>query len=78
MQHGVIENEYVKSVSAHSTYFHNTDIVDFVMDVAGQSNPEVIDITSDKTQHEFTLFARLSAYMSDSSIEMEHPDYLRR
>lgn len=47
MQHGVIDNEYLKAVSAHSTYFHNTDIVDFVIDIAGQSNTEVIDLTSD-------------------------------
>ena len=33
LQPGVIENEYLSAVSAHSSYFVNQDVIDFVMDL---------------------------------------------
>jgi len=48
LQPGVIDNEYITAVTAHSTYFQNTDIIDFIMDVAGQEEGVVIDLTNDE------------------------------
>jgi len=48
LQPGVIDNEYITAVTAHSTYFQNTDIIDFIMDVAGQEEDVVIDLTNDE------------------------------
>lgn len=31
---GLIENEYVSSVSAHSSYFSNSDVIDFIVGIA--------------------------------------------
>lgn len=47
LQPSLIDNEYVKSVTAHSTYFQQTDIIDFVIDITGQIDREVIDLTGD-------------------------------
>ena len=48
LQPSLIDNEYIKAVTAHSTYFSNTDIIDFVIDVTGRDDEnEVIDLTGD-------------------------------
>uniref|UniRef100_A0A6V0AGG1 DDHD domain-containing protein n=1 Tax=Pseudo-nitzschia australis TaxID=44445 RepID=A0A6V0AGG1_9STRA len=47
LQPGFIENEYLSAVKAHSTYFQNTDIIDFVIDVTGREGRIVIDLTID-------------------------------
>jgi len=47
LQPGVIDSEYISAVTAHSSYFQNMDIIDFAMDIAGQTNI-VIDLTTDE------------------------------
>ena len=38
LQPSVIDNEYVSAVLAHSTYFCNYDVIDFVIDLASGDN----------------------------------------
>lgn len=45
LQPGVIENEYLASVSAHSNYFCNHDIMDFISDLTAAK--PVVDLTND-------------------------------
>lgn len=46
LQPNLIDNEYIKAVTAHSTYFQQTDIIDFVIDITGQiDKDEIIDLT---------------------------------
>jgi hypothetical protein len=33
-------------VTAHSTYFQNTDVIDFVIDITEKVDQEVIDLTA--------------------------------
>lgn len=51
LQPSVIDNEYIRAVTAHSVYFQNTDIIDFAIDITGQvdgeSNEMAIDLTAD-------------------------------
>ena len=48
LQPGVIENEYLSAVSAHSSYFVNQDVIDFVIDLtdASPDTPAVDDSLS--------------------------------
>ena len=32
IQPGMIDNEYISAVTAHSSYFSNDDIIDFIID----------------------------------------------
>jgi len=54
LQPSLIDNEYIKAVTAHSTYFQNTDIIDFAIDITGRDDKEVIDLTgtADETWEE--------------------------
>lgn len=45
LQPRVIDNEYISAVTAHSSYFQNTDIIDFVIDLADRKGDELIDLT---------------------------------
>jgi hypothetical protein len=46
LQPRVIDNEYISAVTAHSSYFQNTDIIDFIIDIADQrQGDDVIDLT---------------------------------
>jgi hypothetical protein len=49
LQPRVIDNEYVSAVLAHSSYFTNTDVIDYVIDLTTRSKLEqlhdVIDLT---------------------------------
>ena len=51
----MIDNEYISAVTAHSTYFFNTDIIDFVIDVASQEQQIVIDLTIDENDKNATM-----------------------
>lgn len=55
LQPSVIDNEYISAVTAHSTYFCNTDIIDFVIDVASQEQHIVIDLTIDENDKNATM-----------------------
>ena len=46
LQPRIIESEYVSAVMAHSSYFQNTDVMDFVIDLV-QRQEDVIDLTTD-------------------------------
>lgn len=46
LQPSLIDNEYIKAVTAHSTYFQNTDVIDFVIDITEKVDQEVIDLTA--------------------------------
>lgn len=46
LQPGVIDNEYISAVTAHSTYFHNTDVIDFLIDVTDSVSDTFIDLTT--------------------------------
>ena len=48
LQPRVIDNEYLSAVTAHSSYFQNTDITDFIMDLV-QRKEDIIDLTTDET-----------------------------
>jgi hypothetical protein len=48
LQPRVIDNEYLSAVTAHSSYFTNTDITDFIMDLV-QREEDIIDLTTDET-----------------------------
>ncbi|CAB9516223.1 SEC23-interacting protein [Seminavis robusta] len=39
LQRGVVDNEYISAVMAHSSYFVNTDVLDFFIDLAGPFPP---------------------------------------
>lgn len=45
LQPRVIDNEYISAVTAHSSYFQNTDIIDFVIDLVDRKE-DVIDLTA--------------------------------
>lgn len=47
LQPSLIDNEYVRAVTAHSTYFFQTDIVDFLIDITNEADNEIIDLTED-------------------------------
>mmetsp|Transcript_224 Transcript_224/g.283 ORF Transcript_224/g.283 Transcript_224/m.283 type:complete len:528 (-) Transcript_224:50-1633(-) len=51
LQPGVIENEYLSAVSAHSVYFNNQDIFDFIIDLTTSTPPSTQDdeISSNKS-----------------------------
>ena len=40
LQPGVIDNEYISAVTAHSTYFSNNDCLDFIIDLANPDKKE--------------------------------------
>mmetsp|Transcript_4482 Transcript_4482/g.11250 ORF Transcript_4482/g.11250 Transcript_4482/m.11250 type:complete len:470 (-) Transcript_4482:1798-3207(-) len=46
LQPRIIESEYVSAVMAHSSYFQNTDVMDFVIDLV-ERQEDVIDLTTD-------------------------------
>lgn len=48
LQPRVIDSEYISAVTAHSSYFQNSDVIDFVMDLV-QRKEDVIDLTTDQT-----------------------------
>jgi len=48
LQPRVIDSEYISAVTAHSQYFQNTDVLDFVMDLV-QREEDIIDLTTDET-----------------------------
>eukprot|EP00531_Pseudo-nitzschia_arenysensis_P009879 CAMPEP_0116120120 /NCGR_PEP_ID=MMETSP0329-20121206/3010_1 /TAXON_ID=697910 /ORGANISM="Pseudo-nitzschia arenysensis, Strain B593" /LENGTH=689 /DNA_ID=CAMNT_0003613877 /DNA_START=117 /DNA_END=2189 /DNA_ORIENTATION=+ len=53
LQPNLIDNEYIKAVTAHSTYFQQTDIIDFVIDITEQiDKDEVIDLTIGEDEDE--------------------------
>jgi hypothetical protein len=50
LQPNVIDSEYVSAVLAHSSYFSNTDIIDYTIDltrIKPSTQPDVIDLTGD-------------------------------
>lgn len=48
LQPRVIDNEYISAVTAHSSYFQNTDVLDFVVDLVDRrGEEEVIDLTNE-------------------------------
>jgi DDHD domain len=48
LQPRVIDSEYISAVTAHSSYFQNSDVTDFVMDLV-QRKEDIIDLTTDET-----------------------------
>jgi phospholipase DDHD1 len=46
IQPRVIESEYISAVTAHSSYFQNTDVIDFIIDLVHREE-EIIDLTTD-------------------------------
>ncbi|KAG7374655.1 DDHD domain containing protein [Nitzschia inconspicua] len=48
LQPRVIDNEYISAVTAHSGYFLNSDVTDFIMDL-GLRKEDIIDLTTDET-----------------------------
>ena len=48
LQPRVIDSEYISAVTAHSSYFDNSDVMDFVMDLI-QRKEDIIDLTTDET-----------------------------
>jgi len=46
LQPRVIDSEYISAVTAHSSYFQNTDVTDFVMDLV-QRKEHFIDLTGE-------------------------------
>ncbi len=56
LQPSLIDNEYVRAVTAHSTYFQQLDIIDFVIDITGQidKDDEVIDLTMGDADEEMS------------------------
>jgi DDHD domain len=48
LQPRVVDNEYISAVTAHSGYFQNSDVTDFVMDLV-QRKEDIIDLTTDET-----------------------------
>jgi hypothetical protein len=48
LQPRVIDSEYISAVTAHSSYFDNSDVLDFVMDLI-QRKEDIIDLTTDET-----------------------------
>jgi hypothetical protein len=53
LQKDLVDLEYVKAVNAHSTYFENNDVIDFIIDITAlpddddDKDDEVIDLTAD-------------------------------
>jgi hypothetical protein len=45
LQPNVIDSEYVSAVLAHSSYFSNTDVIDYTIDLTRNKTPPVIDLT---------------------------------
>jgi len=45
LQPNVIDSEYVSAVLAHSSYFTNTDVIDYTIDLTRNRTPQVIDLT---------------------------------
>ena len=37
IQQGIVENEYFSAVTAHSTYFRNQDVLDFIIETGTDS-----------------------------------------
>jgi hypothetical protein len=37
IQQGIVENEYISAVTAHSTYFRNSDVLDFIIETGTES-----------------------------------------
>lgn len=48
LQPRVIDSEYISAVTAHSGYFSNSDVTDFVMDLCLRKE-DIIDLTTDET-----------------------------
>ncbi|KAL3923984.1 MAG: hypothetical protein SGILL_001322 [Bacillariaceae sp.] len=48
LQPRVIDSEYISAVTAHSSYFDNSDVMEFVMDLI-QRKEDIIDLTTDET-----------------------------
>ena len=63
LQPSLIDNEYLKAVSAHSTYFQQTDIIDFLIDITGNIDNEVVDLTVDDDEE---MSAELSKIVKKS------------
>lgn len=47
LQPNVIDSEYVSAVLAHSSYFSNSDVIDYTIDLTRSKSSEVIDLTID-------------------------------
>ena len=62
LQPGVIDNEYITAVTAHSTYFFQLDIIDFLIDITVVE--EVIDLTGDNTEE---TWEKVAASKDDGS-----------
>jgi hypothetical protein len=45
LQPRVIDSEYLSAVMAHSSYFANTDVIDYIIDLTSVKKKEVIDLT---------------------------------
>jgi HD superfamily phosphohydrolase YqeK len=37
IQQGIVENEYLSAVTAHSTYFRNSDVLDFIIEAGTET-----------------------------------------
>jgi hypothetical protein len=48
LQPRVIDSEYISAVTAHSSYFLNSDVTDFIMDLV-QRMEDITDLTTDDT-----------------------------
>jgi len=68
LQPSLIDNEYVKAVTAHSTYFQQTDIIDFVIDITGQADSEVIDLTGDDEEMSSELAQIVQRSISETQL----------
>lgn len=44
LQKGVVDNEYLSAITAHSTYFTNTDFLDFVANIGGKVPQKEVDV----------------------------------
>ena len=56
LQKGVVDNEYLSAVTAHSNYFVNTDLLDFVAHIGTNAHKKeaAIEVPDSLVQHEVT------------------------
>ena len=56
LQKGVVDNEYLSAITAHSTYFVNTDFLDFVANIGAKvpKKEEIVAVPESLVQQEVT------------------------
>jgi len=72
LQKDLVDLEYVKAVNAHSTYFENNDVIDFIIDITAlpddDDDDKVIDLTADDEDDYVDVEGELSK--KDSTMDL--------